>query len=164
MPGKLLREAQTTLAQQQTTTANARQQLVNLGFSATKSTRWSSTRNQHRAAAGNSLGRHHRFASGRGAFVDRNAPLFAVTDLGTMWVYLNLYESDLGRVKSDKRLRLSPTDSGRAFTGKSIGSIPRSTRDAHHASPRRSRQRRPLLRANMYGAEKSSSKRRTKGS
>ena len=36
VPGKLLREAQTKLAQQQTTTANARQQLVNLGFSAEK--------------------------------------------------------------------------------------------------------------------------------
>ena len=42
--GKNLKEAQTALAQQRITTANARQQLVNLGFAPIRSTRWSSIR------------------------------------------------------------------------------------------------------------------------
>ncbi len=118
--GKMLREAQTRLAQQQTTTANDRQQLTNLGFSdeqidslvIDKDT--STELPLETPWAGCVVSRE----AVEGAFVERNAPLFAVADLSTMWVYLNLYESDLGRVKLGQTVSFIPDGlSGREFTG-----------------------------------------------
>ena len=99
---RMLREAQTALAQQQTTTANARQQLINLGFSPERiDSLVVDKRHQHRAAVGNALAGHHRRRDAvEGAYVERNAQLFALADLSTMWVYLNLYEADLGAGKA----------------------------------------------------------------
>jgi membrane fusion protein, heavy metal efflux system len=118
--GKNLRQAQTALAQQQTLTANARQQLVNLGFTAEQIE--SLTIDQDTATelpleapwAGTIVARE----AVEGEFVDRNARLFAVADLSTMWVYLNLYEADLGKVKIGQSIIFAPDGlGGQTFTG-----------------------------------------------
>ncbi len=120
VPGKLLREAQTALAQQQTTTANARQQLINLGFSADEIASLVVDKDTGAELplvtpwAGTIVGRH----AVEGALVDRNDPLFDLADLATMWVYLNLYEADLGRVKKGQTVTFVPDGlAGREFTG-----------------------------------------------
>ena len=119
-PAKSCGKLQTALAQQQTVTANAKQQLVNLGFTAEQiaslvidketgpelplEAPWSGTLVAREAVDGQ--------------FVERNARLFALADLGTMWVYLDLYEADLGRVKLGQTISFVPDGlSGRTFSG-----------------------------------------------
>ena len=120
VPGKNLREAQTALAQQQTTTANARQQLINLGFSAEEIASLVVDKDTGTELplvtpwAGTIVGRH----AVEGALVDRNDPLFDLADLDTMWVYLNLYEADLGRVKQGQTVTFVPDGlAGHEFSG-----------------------------------------------
>jgi RND family efflux transporter MFP subunit len=158
VPGKNVREAQTALAQQQTTTANARQQLINLGFSADEIASLVIDKDTTTELplvtpwAGTIVGRH----AVEGALVDRNAPLFDLTDLGTMWVYLNLYEADLGRVKKGQTVVFVPDGlAGRDFTGQidwiSPEVDPRTRITQVRAELDNTDE---LLRANMYGRGK----------
>ncbi|HTU23959.1 MAG TPA: efflux RND transporter periplasmic adaptor subunit [Pirellulales bacterium] len=121
VPGKNLREAQTALAQQQITAANARQQLVSLGCSSDEINslvvdRETTTELPLVAPwAGTIVGRH----AVDGALVERGAPLFDLADLATMWVYLNLYEADIGRVQLGQQVAFAPDGlAGHDFTGR----------------------------------------------
>ncbi len=88
-----------------------------------------------------------------GAFVDRNARLFAVADLSTMWVYLNLYEADLGRVKIGQSITFAPDGlGGQTFTGQIDWINPEvdeRTRITQARAPVANTD--SLLRANMFG-------------
>ena len=168
VPGKICGEAQTALAQQQTTTANARQQLINLGFSADEIaslvvdketgtelplvTPW----------AGTIVGRD----AVEGQLVDRNAPLFDLADLATMWVYLNLYEADLGRVKHGQTVTFVPD----GLAGRELHRPDRLDQSRGRRAARGSRKSAPnwstptdCCGPTCMAAEKSSSSRRTKG-
>ena len=101
MPIKAVHEAEILYKAQKTTTANARQQLINLGFTAEQLTELAESKDTSTelpVAApwdGEVVARH----AVEGELVERNACLFAIADLRTMWVYLNLYENDLAHVR-----------------------------------------------------------------
>ncbi len=101
VPLKSVHEAEILYRSQKTTSANARQQLVNLGFTADQLKQLAETKNTSTELMvvapweGEVVARH----AVEGELVERNAWLFAVADLRTMWVYLNLYESDLNQVR-----------------------------------------------------------------
>ncbi len=100
IPIKNFRDAESLFEQQQTTTANARQQLVNLGFTSAQLDQMVEDKDTTTALPvmapweGVVVSRH----SVEGELEERNAPLFAIADLRTLWIYLNLYESDIGQV------------------------------------------------------------------
>ena len=155
VPRKELRQAQTALAQQQTVTSNAKQQLVNLGFTAEQiaslvvdketgpelplEAPWSGTLVAREAVDGQ--------------FVERNARLFSLADLETMWVYLDLYEADLGRVKLGQTISFAPDGlGGRSFNGQIDWINPQvdeRTRITEARAPVHNDE--GLLRGNMFG-------------
>ncbi len=106
VPIKAFHEAEILYKSQQTTTANARQQLINLGFSLEQLKRLAEAKDTSTELPvtapweGVVVARH----AVEGELVERNAPLFAIADLRTMWVYLNLYESDLGQVQLGQKV------------------------------------------------------------
>jgi cobalt-zinc-cadmium efflux system membrane fusion protein len=101
VPIKAFHEADILFKSQQTTTANARQQLINLGFTADQLKRLVEAKDTSTELPvtapwdGVVVARH----AVDGELVESNAPLFAIADLRTMWVYLNLYESDMNLVQ-----------------------------------------------------------------
>ena len=101
MPIKAVHEANILYRSQQTTSANAKQQLVNLGYTAEQIKQLAETKDTSTELVvaapweGEVVARH----AVEGELVERNAWLFAVADLRTMWVYLNLYENDLNQVR-----------------------------------------------------------------
>jgi cobalt-zinc-cadmium efflux system membrane fusion protein len=158
VPAKNLREAQTALAQQQTTTANARQQLINLGFSEEEIASLVIDKDTTTELPlvtpwpGTIVGRH----AVEGALVDRNDPLFDLADLDTMWVYLNLYEADLGHLRTGQTIAFVPDGLvGHEFTGHIDWISPEvdpRTRITQVRAEVVNTDR--LLRANMYGRAK----------
>jgi cobalt-zinc-cadmium efflux system membrane fusion protein len=158
VPGKMLRESQTALAQQQTTTANARQQLINLGFSSDEIASLVVDKDTGTELPlvtpwhGTIVGRH----AVEGELVDRNAPLFDLADLDTMWVYLNLYEADLGRVKKGQTVVFVPDGlAGHEFSGPIDWISPEVDARTRITQVRAELTNTDgLLRANMYGRGK----------
>jgi membrane fusion protein, heavy metal efflux system len=101
IPVKSFRETQALYAQQQTTTANARQQLLNFGFKSDEIDALAESKDTSTELPlvapwdGVVVARH----AVEGELAERNAPLFGVADLRIMWVHLNLYESDMDQVR-----------------------------------------------------------------
>ncbi len=106
IPSKTLFEMEHMLQEQQLDVARARQKLVNLGFSNEQIDKFVADNDTHAELAitapwdGVIVERH----AVEGEAVSGNVAVFAVTDLGTMWVQLSVYESDLSRIALGQEL------------------------------------------------------------
>lgn len=121
IPSKTLFEMEHMLQEQQLDVARSRQRLVNLGFSSDQIDKFVAENDTHAELAitapwdGVLVQRH----AVEGEAVSGSAPVFAVADLGTMWIHLMVYESDLSRIHLGQALTFVPDGlTDQTFTGK----------------------------------------------
>jgi len=118
---KSLFEAEHLLEEHHTNASRAKQHLMNLGFSEGQI--------QQMIEAKDTSTQLPITAPWTGTVVDRKAvegevvnhasPLFALADLGSMWIHLSIYESDLRHVHLDQQMRFSADGlPGPEFDGK----------------------------------------------
>ncbi len=101
VPGKSLQEAETRLNEARIKVTETRQRLLNFGISPSHIERLVETKDTGSllpitAPLDGVIIRRHAV---RGEAVQATTELFAVADLTTMWVHLDLYENDLRRVR-----------------------------------------------------------------
>lgn len=121
IPSKTLFEMEHMLQEQQLDVARSRQRLVNLGFSPDQIEKFVAENDTHAELAitapwdGVLVQRH----AVEGEAVSGSAPVFAVADLGKMWIHLMVYESDLSRIHLDQELSFVPDGlPDQTFSGK----------------------------------------------
>jgi cobalt-zinc-cadmium efflux system membrane fusion protein len=121
IPSKTLFEMEHMLQEQQLDVARARQKLVNLGFTPDQIDKFVADNDTHAELTitapwdGVLVQRH----AVEGEAVSGSVPVFAIADLGTMWVQLSVYESDLRRIHLDQPLTFVPDGlPDQSFAGK----------------------------------------------